>query len=85
MLKNEKKQWISDDAYNFNRTNYRLPRSWMSKTILSTNDGKVILENFYDDEVERLISAISSLLKDEYLSTTKKPASAWSRIKNLPK
>ena len=60
MLKNEKKQWISDDAYNFNRTNYRLPRSWMSKTILSTNDGKVILENFYDDEVERLISAISS-------------------------
>ena len=60
MLKNEKKQWLSVYAYNFNRTNYRFPRSWMSKTILSTNDGKVILEKFYDDEVEQLIAGLSS-------------------------
>ena len=61
MLKNEKKQWLSDDAYNFNRTNYRLHDSWMPKTILlTTNDGEVILENFDDAKANQLITAISS-------------------------
>ena len=61
MLKNEKKQWISDDAYNFNQTKYLLHDSWMPKTILlTTNDGEVILENFDGAKADQLITAISS-------------------------
>ena len=91
MLQNKKKHWISDDAWNFNRTNidfkdFELKRTYWSKSVLlTTNIGEFTLENCDDDKAEQLIAAFSSrdlaitnIIQSEYNNWIEFIISPWT-------
>ena len=60
MLQNKEKHWILDEESNFNQTNDDFHILTLKNVLLTTNYGEVTLENFDNDKVEQLITAISS-------------------------